>query len=112
MRKRAPASLPGPKPVPPAPADVDSRITAALDDAGLLEPVPGAEPPELRHPELPAGLLDDTPGGDVVLHVHLDRVEIVHHAPPRRAPPPAPRRRPNPPVDHDAYLARRREDRR
>jgi hypothetical protein len=43
-------------------------------------------------------------GGDV--HVHLGRIEVV-------PPPAAPRSRPRPAApDHEAYLARRRQDRR
>ena len=48
-------------------------------------------------------------GGDV--HVHLGRIEVVQ--PPAAAPAHPARSRPRPPApDHEAYLARRRQDRR
>jgi hypothetical protein len=113
----------------PAVTDVGQRLTTALRDAGLLTPAAGREAPAVHWPadtfpgeadlagRLAADPADTTrTGRDVHLHVHLDRVEVVHPAPPstrtvRRAEPPA-ARRPASAVDHDAYLARRREDRR
>lgn len=107
----------------PSTAEVGHRLTSALRDAGLLASASGREAPTLRWPTdaLPteADLARLGPaartGQDVHLHVHLDRVEVVHPPPPaptiRRVDPP-PRRRPAPSKDHDAYLARRREDRR
>jgi hypothetical protein len=110
-------------------------VAAALRAAGLLAPENGHHTPKvlvseetLREAWPPVPNLGPDPlspvatgvaeaGPDVHVHVHLDRVEVVHPAP---GPPPtvAPRvvapvrRRPVPTVDHDAYLLRRRENRR
>lgn len=110
-RRRAPVT-PAPRdPVEAAPAavnrqaspvpEIDRTLTTALADAGVLTP----EASDVRWPReaVPAAVPDD-----VHLHIHLDRVDVLHPAPPPAAPPP---RRP-PSVDHDAYLARRREARR
>jgi hypothetical protein len=50
--------------------------------------------------------------GPPEVHVHIGRVEVLRAAPPPVPPAPAPPRRPRPAPDHDAYLARRRENRR
>ncbi|MFJ8579380.1 hypothetical protein [Micromonospora sp. NPDC093277] len=111
----------------PTTDEVGHRLTTALRDAGLLAPADGREAPSMRWPvdgfPEPADLdsrlgpaTDARAGQGVHLHVHLDRVEVVHPAPPAPAPTPRrpdpPPRRPAPSVDHDAYLARRRQDRR
>jgi len=98
---------------------VRDHVVPALVEAGAL---PGDEvdrvvvlrdgeraPADLR-PLAPVVRLSSEPdrsarGGDV--HVHIGRVEVLRPAP---AQAPAPRRR-QAPVDHDAYLARRRDDR-
>ncbi len=51
------------------------------------------------------------PSGPPQVHVHIDRVVVARPAPAARLPQPAPAQRPRPQPDHDAYLARRREDR-
>ena len=112
----------------PATAEVGQRVRAALRDAGLLAPAAGREAPTVRWPEetfppeadLAVRLATDLGeparrGQDVHLHVHLDRVEVQHPTPPARTvsrvdAPTA--HRPASSVNHDAYLARRRENRR
>jgi len=91
------------------------HVVPALVDAGLVAPDQtdvvrlGTEP--VVHDDAPGAR--DTAGRPQV-HVHIGRVE-VHQAPPApppRAPEPArrPTSRPGPPEpDHDAYLARRRQ---
>ena len=127
---RPDASRTGPAAAPRAPADsagpstgdlLTEHVLPALVAAGLLAdpdadvlradtPPAGrlADPtgPSVRVVEEPSRTVDPT--GDV--HVHIDRVDVLPPAPRERA---RSRTRPAPvvPVDHDAYLARRRGER-
>ena len=95
------------QPAPPSPPSLDEllarHVVPALRAAGAVrsgrDTVRLTQEPVTEHR-----------GGDV--HVHLGRIEVVQ-PPPAAAPGRAARSRPRPPApDHEAYLARRRQDRR
>ena len=91
---------------PPAPPSLDEllarHVVPALRAAGAVRS--GRDTVRLTQEPV-----TERRGGDV--HVHLGRIEVVQ--PPAAAPAHPARSRPRPPApDHEAYLARRRQDRR
>jgi hypothetical protein len=78
------------RPQAPRPGSVAVRATAPATVSHEV-----AEPPDARGP-------------DPTVHLHIDRV-LVTRAPAPAPPAPAPPRPQRRTVDHDAYLARRRE---
>ena len=95
------------QPAPPSPPSLDEllarHVVPALRAAGAVRS--GRDTVRLTQEPV-----TERRGGDV--HVHLGRIEVVQ-PPPAAAPGRAARSRPRPPApDHEAYLARRRQDRR
>ena len=99
---------------------VERHVIPALADAGLL--TPGADthvvsqPPtrarsgvDLVHvPEEPAGARPPVDAGPPQVHVTIGRVTVVRAGPPVPPEPPRPPRAAG--ADHQAYLARRRQE--
>jgi hypothetical protein len=129
-------ALPEPEPepwpiVPPTQELLRDAVVPALTAAGVLEREvmiehgsEQSDPVRVTNPRHTAPDVLRTVGeprttralraesGPPEVHVHIGRVEVVRAAPPPVPPAPAPPRRPRPGPDHDAYLARRRENRR
>lgn len=122
-----PTSGPGSSPVPDPVTLVREHVVPVLVDSGMFRPGERFDVPDPDRPSRPADpqatrLLmspprisqsdrtqtPSSPAQPADVHVHIDRIEVVRPAAPTT---PLPTRRPVPPVDHKAYLAKRAQGR-